>query len=628
VSKGNDWQQEDEVLGKAYDARLARRLWTYASNQKLRIALAVIVLVFGAAAELAGPLLVKYAIDHYIKPATAGAAPGPLWNGLIGIVALFIALAFGAAFLRWAEAYLTGVAGQMIVYRLRAELYEKLQKLSLPYYDRNPVGRLMSRLTSDVQALYDLFSSGLVAILGDIVMLLGIMIVMFVINWKLALITLSVVPFLLIVTFVFRARVRDLYRQTRLQIARLNSYLHENLMGMSIVQLFNRERRNFGKFDAIGSDLKRTYLRTVFYYAVFFPAVELLSAVAVALIIFGGGGLMLAGTVTLGTLVAFIQYVERFYRPVRDLAEKYNIMQSAMAASERVFKVLDEPVSIAPPALPKPLPAVPTELELPGRNGHGPNADRAAIEFRHVWFAYHDEDWVLKDVSFTVRAGESAAIVGATGAGKTTLISLLSRFYDVQRGEILINGLDIRELDFATLRRTLGVVLQDVFVFAGSIEENIRFGQPAATRAHVQAAAEVVHANHFIERLPAGYDAPVVERGATLSAGERQLLAFARALICQPKVLILDEATASIDTETERLIQDAIARLLENRTSIIIAHRLSTIQRCDRILVFHHGQLKEEGTQTELLARRGLYYRLYQLQFDHATTAAPAPDFP
>ena len=363
--------------------------------------------------------------------------------------------------------------------------------------------------------------------------------------------------------------------------------------------------------------MKQTYLRTIFYYALFFPGVELISAVAVALIIFGGGKLMLVGAVTLGTLVAFIQYVERFYRPVRDLAEKYNILQGAMAASERIFNVLDHPIDVPPPAQP-------LFLEASSLDGNGQVPSGVSIEFRNVWFAYRDEEWVLKDVSFIVAPGESVAIVGATGAGKTTIISLLSRFYDVQKGEILINGINIRELSLADLRRLMGVVLQDVFVFAGTIEDNIRYGVPESSRFDVEGAASLVHADHFIKRLPHAYDEPVMERGATLSTGERQLLAFARALICNPQILVLDEATASIDTETERLIQDAINRLLSNRTSLIIAHRLSTIQRCDRILVFHHGRLREVGTQEELLALRGIYYRLYQLQYGRSMSPAEA----
>lgn len=603
--KTNKTSDDREVMGKAYDSALAKRLWSYVGDQKLKLFLAVGLLLLGAATELAGPWLSKIAIDRYI-------ANGDM-PGLLKIVVLFVVIAAVSTALRWSQVYLTGEAGQIIMYRLRRDVFDKLQRLSIPYFDRNPVGKLMTRVTSDVQALYELFGSGMVAIFGDVFTLVGIMIVMFVINWKLALLTLTVIPLLLGVTFAFRKKVRDLYRQTRSQISSLNGYLQENITGMKVVQLFGRERYNFEKFQEQNSGLKNTYLDTIFFYALFFPGVELISALAIGAIIWGGGTMMIAETVTVGTLVAFLQYVERFYRPVRDLAEKYNILQAAMAAAERVFQVLDEPIQIE---------------EGKGAPTGYAASDAAFIEFRHVWFAYKSEEWILQDVSFVVREGESIAVVGATGAGKTTIISLLQRFYDVQKGEILIKGKDIRDYSLEELRSLLGIVLQDVFVFAGNIMDNIRYGKPEASDPEVEESARLVFASRFIERLPGQYAEPVVERGATLSTGQRQLLAFARALLRKPELLILDEATASIDTETEQLIQQAISRVLSGRTSIIIAHRLSTIQSCDRILVMHHGKLREEGTHEELLKLGGIYHRLYRLQFGQSaehTTASVLP---
>jgi len=598
MSQKSKRDDDREVLGKAYDSVLAKRLWGYVGDQKKKLFLAVGLLLLGAATELAGPWLSKIAIDEYI-------AQGNL-PGLIKIVALFIIVAAVSTVLRWSQVYLTGEAGQIIMYRLRRDVFDKLQRLSVPYFDRNPVGKLMTRVTSDVQALYELFGSGMVAIFGDVFTLLGIMIVMFAINWKLALLTLTVIPLLLGVTFAFRKKVRDLYRTTRSQISGMNGYLQENITGMRVVQLFGREPRNYERFQEQNDALRKTYLDTIFYYALFFPGVELISALAIAAIIWGGGTMMIAGTVTVGTLVAFLQYVERFYRPVRDLAEKYNILQAAMAAAERVFGVLDEPVEV---------------VDSP-KNTTVSAAGAPFIEFRNVWFAYKGEEWVLQDLSFIVNEGESIAVVGATGAGKTTIISLLQRFYDVQRGQILIKGRDIREYSLAELRSLLGIVLQDVFIFAGNIADNIRYGLPEAKDDEVRAAAELVLASRFIERLEQGYSEPVVERGATLSTGQRQLLAFARALLRKPELLILDEATASIDTETEQLIQEAISRVLSGRTSIIIAHRLSTIQSCDRILVMHHGRLREEGSHEELLQLGGIYHRLYRLQFGAVEAAA------
>lgn len=588
-SKNSD---DREVMGKAYDSVLAKRLWGYVGDQKKKLFLAVCLLLLGAATELAGPWLSKIAIDEYI-------ANGDM-PGLIKIVLIFMVVAAVSGALRWSQVYLTGEAGQIIMYRLRRDVFDKLQVLSVPYFDKNPVGRLMTRVTSDVQALYELFGSGMVAIFGDVFTLVGIMIVMFAINWKLALLTLTVIPILLAVTFAFRKKVRDLYRQTRSQISNLNGYLQENITGMRVVQLFGREKHNYDKFQEQNSALKNTYLETIYFYALFFPGVELISALAIGAIIWGGGTMMIAGTVTVGTLVAFLQYVERFYRPVRDLAEKYNILQAAMAAAERVFQVLDEPIQVEEKT---------NQLDVHNE------ANAPFIEFRNVWFAYKPDEWVLQDVSFVVNQGESIAVVGATGAGKTTIISLLQRFYDVQKGHILIKGRDIRDYRLEELRAMLGIVLQDVFIFAGNIADNIRYGKPNSSDEEVEEAAKLVFASRFIEKLPGQFVEPVVERGATLSTGQRQLLAFARALLRKPQILVLDEATASIDTETEQLIQQAIGQVLRDRTSIIIAHRLSTIQSCDRILVMHHGKLREQGSHDELLKLGGIYHRLYRLQF-------------
>jgi ATP-binding cassette subfamily B multidrug efflux pump len=598
--KTNKSSDDREVIGKAYDSVLAKRLWGYVGDQKRKLFLAVILLLLGAVTELAGPWLSKIAIDTYI-------ANGDM-PGLIKIVVIFVVIAALSTVLRWSQVYLTGEAGQMIMYRLRRDVFDKLQKLSVPYFDRNPVGKLMTRVTSDVQALYELFGSGMVAIFGDVFTLVGITAVMFAINWKLAALTLLVIPLLLGVTFAFRKKVRDLYRTTRSQISGLNGYLQENITGMRVVQLFGRETHNFDKFQEQNCALKNTYLDTIFFYALFFPGVELISALAIGAIVWGGGTMMIAGTVTVGTLVAFLQYVERFYRPVRDLAEKYNILQAAMAAAERVFGVLDEPIQVVEKS-----DAVAPQIS---------QNNAPFIEFRNVWFAYKPDEWILQDVSFIVNEGESIAVVGATGAGKTTIISLLQRFYDIQQGSILIKGRDIRDYPLHELRAMLGIVLQDVFIFAGNITENIRYGLPTASTEQVEEASKLVFADRFISKLPGGYDEPVVERGATLSTGQRQLLAFARALLRKPELLILDEATASIDTETEQLIQQAIGRVLTGRTSIIIAHRLSTIQSCDRILVMHHGKLREEGSHDELLKLGGIYHRLYKLQFGQGAEAA------
>ncbi|MFY9573565.1 MAG: ABC transporter ATP-binding protein, partial [Blastocatellia bacterium] len=498
----------------------------------------------------------------------------------------------------YTQAIVMQTMGQYIMYDLRKQIFAHLQKLAIQFYDRNPVGRLMTRLTTDVDALNEMFTAGVIAIFGDIAMIFYILIWMFEVNWQLALVSFAILPLLAVLTTWFRLGARSSFREVRVRIARINAFLQEHITGMPVVQLFNREEKEMRKFDHINQAHRKANIDTIFYYAVFYPAVEIIGAVGIGLIIWYGGGQVIRGVATIGTLVAFIQLARSFYEPISDISEKYNILQSAMASSERIFKLLDEPVTIASP-------------EKPVRIGRA----SGRIEFRNVWFAYKDEDWILKDVSFTVEPGERVAIVGHTGAGKTTITNLLLRFYDIQRGKILLDGVDIRDLDLEELRANFSIVLQDVFLFSGDIATNIRLGKQEILDPQLREAARQVHADQFIERLPDGYAAELRERGAGLSVGQKQLISFARALAFDPRVLILDEATSSIDTETELLIRDAVERLMEGRTSLVIAHRLSTIQSVDKIIVMHKGEIRETGTHQDLLAQRGVYWRLYQLQF-------------
>jgi ATP-binding cassette, subfamily B, multidrug efflux pump len=498
-------------------------------------------------------------------------------------------------------------------------IYRHLQRLDLRYYDRNPVGRLMTRVTSDVDVLNDLFTSGVVTIFGDVFTLVGIMVTMTWMNWRLALVAFSVLPLIVLVTQWFRRNVRDTYRVVRGWIARINAFLQENITGMMTVQLFRREALNFSRFDEIDRKHRDANIESIFYYAVFYPAIEAISALASALIIWYGGESVLRNTLTLGALVAFLQYSQRFFRPISDMSEKFNVLQTTMASSERIFKLLDEPIAISPPEKPvaRPVAAVRTVAEGSGASTEARSASEGGghIVFDHVWFAYNDEEWVLRDVSFDVRPGERIGIVGATGSGKTTLINLLLRFYDVQRGRITIDGIDIHQLDLADLRGLFSLVLQDVHLFSGTIADNIRLGNAAIDDERVRRAAAAVHAEPFISRLPNGYANAVAERGSTLSVGQKQLLSFARALAFDPRVLILDEATSSVDTETEIIIRDALHVLMAGRTTIAIAHRLSTIQDMDKILVLHKGRIRESGTHQELLAQRGIYFKLFELQY-------------
>ena len=581
---------EEEKLGKQYDAKLMRRLLKYVRPHARHMAMAVVLFLLASALETAGPYLIKIGIDEHI----ARADRAGLWR--IGIVYLAVLLVGFAV--NYARRFMMDWIGQKVVFDLRLQIFSHLQRLPLSFFDRNQVGRLMTRVTSDVEALNEMFSAGLVAIFGDIFTLTAILAIMLKLNWQLTLITLSVVPLLFIATLIFKIKVRHAERDIRLLLARINSFLQENLGGMAVVQLFNREAKHFEQFDERNLKHLNAYRRVIFYHAVFYPAVEVIGAVAVALIIWRGGGNMLNGTLTFGALVAFILYIERFFQPISDLAEKYGILQTAMASSERIFKLLDEPVE-----------------ETDGKWPQLSARVRGEIEFHDVSFSYRDDQPVLKNISFTVAPGERVAIVGATGAGKTTIISLLSRFYSNYSGTIRIDGRDIRQLPVASVRRQIGMVIQDVFLFAGSIEENIHLGNPQIDAVRTRQAASEVGALRFIEALPNGFQQEVIERGNTLSVGQKQLLSFARALAFDPAILILDEATSSVDTETERTIQRALARLMENRTSIIIAHRLSTIQHCDRIIVMHKGEIRELGTHQDLLAQRGIYYRLYELQF-------------
>lgn len=580
---------EEDVTGKSYDGALMRRLLRYLWPYWPQVLGALAALLVHASCRLVQPYLVKLAIDDHI-------AVGRL-AGLDTIVFVFLGVLLGSFAAEFLETYLLQWTGQHIMFDLRSQIYGHLQRLDVAFYDRHPVGRLMTRVTSDVDALNELFTAGVVSVFGDVFTLIGIMTVLLSMDWRLALVTFSVLPLIVMVTQWFRRNVRESYRQVRALVARINAFLQENITGMATVQLFRREDRNLARFDALNLEHRDVNVASIFYYAVFYPSIEIVGALATALILWFGGGWLLAGTLSLGSLVAFTQYAQRFFRPISDLSEKFNLLQSAMASSERVFTLLDTPVGVASPASAAPA----------GGPGH--------LVFDHVWFAYAGDDYVLRDVSFEVRPGERVAIVGATGAGKSTIINLLMRFYDVSRGRILVDGVDIRDMDLADLRQRFGLVLQDVQLFSGTVASNIRLGHDTIDDAAVLAAAKAVHADQFIARLPDGLATVVAERGATMSTGQKQLLSFARALAFNPSILLLDEATSSVDTETESLIRDALHVLMAGRTTVAIAHRLSTIQDVDTILVLHKGQLRESGSHQALLSRRGIYHRLYLLQY-------------
>jgi len=662
---------EDDVAGKAYDSRLMRRLLTYLRPYNLQVGISAVATILKAASDSIGPLLVIIAIDAYMSgasPANAAAHPGSaklLWllswlprhlhpssafNGITDIAAIYLGCLLFTFLLELLQTYLMQWTGQKVMFDMRSQIFRHLQRMSPAFYDRNPVGRLVTRLTSDVDALNEMFTSGVLAIFEDIFTLSFIVAIMVSINWPLALLTLAVIPAILFATSVFRASVRESYRRQRAATAKINSFTQEYVSGMSVVQLFNRERRAFSDFSGVNSENKQAWTDAIFAYAWYYPVVEFLSSTAIALVIWVGGRAVLHndaflraataiglpgphasgffGTVTIGVLIGFIQYAQRFFRPIQDLSEKYNILQAAMAASERVFRLIDtEPTIVSPP------------MPVQG-DGTG------SIEFRNVWFAYDPRaaeqagsrsadadfvpdpeiEWVLRGVSFTIAPGETAAIVGHTGAGKTTITALMMRFYDVQHGSVLVDGIDVREQDLTALRRRFGVVLQDPFLFTGTIADNVRLGSSWITDGQLERACEEVNIADFIRTLPQQFAEPVRERGATLSTGQKQLISFARALAHSPAILILDEATSSVDTDTEHRVRLALSRMITDRTSVLIAHRLSTIQSADTILVMHKGTLRERGSHQQLLAQRGLYWKLYRLQYRDQQLEYPAGD--
>src|SRR5579863_10320755 len=607
--------REEEKLGKLYDTRLTHRLMKYLRPYRWQVTAAVTMSLVIVAMEAVGPYLFGRGVDRYMVPGMRGelnrsaAVIGLWWIVLAYLTALLAS--FG---LQYIQVRMMQSVGQNTMYDLRREIFEHLQRLPMSFSDRSPVGRLVTRSTTDVDALNDLFATGVAAMLNDFVLLISLCVYLVKMQPFLGLVTLSPLPFMILLTYIFRNHVRDANRRIRTAIARINGFLQEHLSGMSIVQLFNREQKSCAQFADLNRIHMEAYKDAIDAFSYFYPAVELLSMSGVALLYWYGGIRVIATGLTLGVLISFIQYAQRFFRPIQDLSEKFNILQAAMAASERIFKLLDEPVTIVSPAKVHSLPA-----------------PRGEIEFRNVWFAYNgganpkEEDWVLRDVSFRVEPGQTLAIVGHTGAGKTTIIQLLLRFYDVQRGEILLDGVNIREMDLQALRKMFGIVLQDPFLFTGTLESNVKLATPTIDREATASALREVGLGPFLESLPQGVETPVTERGSTLSVGQRQLVSFARALAHDPKFLILDEATSSVDTKTELMIREALDRLLKGRTAVVIAHRLSTIQHADRILVFHKGRLREQGSHQELLALHGIYYRLYQLQYKEQELIASLP---
>ncbi|HSU60029.1 MAG TPA: ABC transporter ATP-binding protein [Bryobacteraceae bacterium] len=597
---------EEEVLGKAYDSRLMRRLLRYMKPYRMIVFTSLALLLIDSLLQITGPLLTKLAVDRYLVPVKHHQMfpfldkwlSTDAWTGITQITLVYLGVVIFGFLFDFGQTYLMQLTGQKAMFDLRKQLMAHLQSLDIAYYDKNPVGRLVTRVTTDVDVLNDLFASGLVTIVGDLLMLSFVAIAMFRLSPGMTGLMFAVMPVVVLVTIQFRRTASQSYRRIRVAIARINAYLQEHVAGIAVLQLFNREERSRSEFEKINRDHMVAFKDSITAYGWFYPVVEFLGMLSLASLLAYGGFRIRQGALTLGVLVAFFQYGLRFFRPIQDLSEKYNILQSAMAASERIFKLLDTRPGIVSPAPTVPFPAGPVD-----------------IEFDHVWFAYNGEDWVLRDVSFRIEARETVAVVGHTGAGKTTLTNLLLRFYDVQRGVIRIGGIDVRSFDLIDLRENFGVVLQDPYLFTGTVQTNIRLGTESISALAVQHAAEQVNLLDFIEELPERFDTAVRERGNGFSTGQKQLISFARALAHNPRILILDEATSSVDTETELRVRDALTRLVSNRTSLVIAHRLSTIQRADRIIVMHKAQLREMGTHQELLARRGIYWKLYQLQY-------------
>lgn len=588
----------DEDLGRPYDHQLVRRLARYLRPYRGEVALAVVVTLAEAAIQLCFPFLVKEAIDLGIRHRDL--------ETLDRIAILYLSALIAAFGLGYLQSQIMQRVGQGLMRDLRRDLFAHLQRLPVAYFDRNPIGRVMTRVTHDVDQLNELFTAGIDALFGDLFMLIGIVFAMSQLDAELLAVTFSVLPLIVVITMIFRSRVRRAFRDIRARLARLNVFLNENLSGMSTVQMLGRESRNRRQFEALNADHRDAHLRVNHYHAIFFPALEWVSAIALSLIVWYGGRQVMWEGITLGILVAFIQYTQRFFRPISDLSEKYGILQQAMAAAERLFSLLDTPADKAAVDFSA---AAPAPVTAGSRRGVG-----MRVEFEGVWFAYQEPHWVVEDVSFRVEPGERIALVGATGSGKTTLMSLLLRFYEPQRGVIRVDGRPLAEWDIEALRRRVGLVLQDVFLFSGTVSSNVGLDDPGVPRERIEAAMREVHAEDFLSRLAGGLEAPVLEGGSAFSAGEKQLLSFARALARDPDLLILDEATSSVDTHTERRIQDALRRLMHGRTSLVIAHRLSTIQDVDRILVLHHGRIREQGPHSELLVRQGIYWRLHQLQ--------------